>query len=471
MKGMMLQQQGSAGGSRLPESVELGSGRILGVRRSALLEIALFFIVAILLDLFVFDADSFWYVTPHPFWIIVLLVAVQYGTMEGVLAALAATVVLLVGHMPDQSMSQDLYDYLFEVVRRPLMWFAAAVLLGELRMRHLREKERLRSELEEARQKERTIAAAYARQNEIKSDLETRVAGQMRTVISMHQAVKSLEQLDPGKVLFSIMDMVRAVMNPQKASVFMLGQNVLEAAVHTGWTGKDEYLRVIGAEHPLFQEIVARRRVLNIASEGDEKILGQQGVLAGPLLNADTGEVIGMLKIEQLEFIELGWTTIKNFEVVCEWIGTVYGNSQRFHTARENSVVDDSGLFLSSNYYARQTRFLTSLARRHGFALAQIDISLQNYNELAPEERARAPVALSTAVERVLRNTDLAFDRRNNGREFTIILPATPTRNARIVEERLLRALHDESDIRLRNASWVVRIEDLHAPAPEDGSK
>ncbi len=466
MKGVTVQRL-----DRIREGSRPGPGeegrdpvRILGVRRTALLEIALFFVVAILLDRLVFDADSFWYVTPHPFWIIVLLVTVQYGTAEGVLAALAASVVLLTGHMPEQTLNQDLYGYLFDVVRRPLMWFVAAVLLGELRMRHLREKERLRRQLEEAREQERIIASAYQRQQEIKSDLEARVAGQMRTVISMHQAVKSLEQLDSGKVLFSIMDMVRAVMNPQKSSVFMLGQNVLEAAVHTGWTGKDDYLRVIGAEHPLFQEIVARRRVLNIASEEDEKILGRQGVLAGPLINADTGEVIGMLKIEELEFVELGWTTIKNFEVVCEWIGTVYGNSQKFHTARENSVLDDSGLFLSSNYYRRQTAFLTSLARRHKFALAQIDISLQNYRELPPEARAHAPVALSTAVERVLRNTDLAFDRRNNGREFTIILPATPTRNARVVEERLLKALQEESDTRLRDASWSVRIEDLHTP-------
>ncbi|HHS83456.1 MAG TPA: hypothetical protein ENK38_00820, partial [Gammaproteobacteria bacterium] len=115
--------------------------RILGVRRSALVEIGLFFVLAILLDQFIFDADSFWYVTPHPFWLIILLVTVQYGTAEGVLAALASTVVLLAVGIPEQTLNQDLYDYLFSIVRRPLMWFVAAVLLGELRMRHLRERE------------------------------------------------------------------------------------------------------------------------------------------------------------------------------------------------------------------------------------------------------------------------------------------------------------------------------------------
>jgi len=438
--------------------------RILGVRRSALLEIGLFFLVAVLLDRLVFDGDSFWSVSPHPFWLIVLLVTVQYGTAEGVLAALVSTVVLLAGGMPGQTLDQDLYDYLYSIVRHPLMWFVAAVLLGELRMRHARERELLRQELKEAREKERIIAEAYQRQQRIREDLETRVAGQMRTVISMHQAVKSLEQLDSGKVLFSIMDMVRAVMSPRKSSVFILSQDVLEAAVHTGWTGKDEYLRVIGAEHPLFQEVVTRQRILSVANENDEPILDRQGVLAGPLINADTGEVIGMLKIEELDFIELGWTTIKNFEVVCEWIGTVYGNAKRYHFAKENSVVDDRGLFLSSNYYTRQTAFLTSLARRHNFALAQIDISLQNYDELPKDLRSQAPLALSNAVKEVLRSTDLAFDRRNNGREFTIILPATPTRNARIVEERLLAALQNELGGRLKEASWTVRIQDLHTP-------
>jgi len=435
-----------------------------GPRRSALLEITLFFVLAVLLDQFVFDADSFWYVTPHPFWLIVLLITVQYGTKEGVLAALAATIVLLATGIPEQPLDQDLYDYLFSIVRRPLMWFVAAVLLGELLMRHLRERDRLRGQLDEARGNEKVIAEAYQRQQAIKNDLEVRIAGQMRTVISMYQAVKSLEQLDSGKVLFSIMDMIRAVMNPQKFSVFILGQDALEAAVHTGWTGKDQYLRIIGAQHPLFQEVVARRRVLSISNENDEQVLDQQGILAGPLTNAETGEVIGMLKIEKLDFIELGWTNIRNFEVVCEWIGTVYGNARKFHAAKQNSVINDSGLFLSSSYYTRQTAFLTSLARRHNFALAQIDIAHQDYDELPEEVRTQAPVALSKAVNQVLRTTDLAFDRRNNGREFTIILPATPTRNARIVEERLLQALQSELGGELQEASWAVRIEDLHTP-------
>ncbi len=89
---------------------------------------------------------------------------------------------------------------------------------------------------------------------------------------------------------------------------------------------------------------------------------------------------------------------------------------------------------------------------------------MQNYDELPKDLRSQAPLALSNAVKEVLRSTDLAFDRRNNGREFTIILPATPTRNARIVEERLLAALQNELGGRLKEASWTVRIQDLHTP-------
>ncbi len=460
MKGGMLLS--SSASSREPLS---GRGKCLwGMRCSALLEIALFFALAVLLDRLVYDGNAFWNAAPHPFWLAVLLITVQYGTAEGVFAAMVATVVLLVGGMPEQALDEDLYDYLFSIVYRPLMWFMAAIVLGELLMRHLKERDRLRLALEEAHTNEKTIADAYRRQQQVKADLEVRVAGQMRTVISMYQAVKSLEQLDSGKVLFSIMDMVRAVMNPQKFSVFMLNRDVLEAAVHTGWSGEDNYLRIIGADHPLFREIVARRRLLSVTDEKGERALDQQGVLAGPLINTETGEVMGMLKIEALDFMELGWTNIKNFEVICEWVGTVYGNAKRFHAVRKNCVIDDSGLFLSSSYYVRQIAFLTSLARRHGFALAQIDIALQNHDELPEAARSRVPVVLSKAVKQVLRTTDLAFDRRGNGREFTIILPATPARNARIVEERLLAALAGGGGNGVPEASWVVRIDDLHTP-------
>ena len=74
--------------------------RLLGVRVAAWVEIALFFVAVLAIDALLLDGDRFWDVRPHPFWLIVILVAVQYGANASLVAALTASLALTVGNLP-----------------------------------------------------------------------------------------------------------------------------------------------------------------------------------------------------------------------------------------------------------------------------------------------------------------------------------------------------------------------------------
>ena len=150
----------SEGGSATSGTGAAPGARLLGLRRSAWLEIALFIAAALLLDQFVFSGARFWDVAPHPFWILIVLVSAQYGTNEGLVATLVASAVLLAGNLPVQHIDQDLYAYIFEISWRPMMWLVAAVVVGEISSRHLRERERLRGEMRKATKGEEHIAQA-----------------------------------------------------------------------------------------------------------------------------------------------------------------------------------------------------------------------------------------------------------------------------------------------------------------------
>ena len=79
-----------------------------------------------------------------------LLLAGQYGSREALVAAVSSTTALLVLNWPEQSFQQGYYDYLFETLRLPFLWFAAAVLFGEMRVRHVGERSDLRRALNES---------------------------------------------------------------------------------------------------------------------------------------------------------------------------------------------------------------------------------------------------------------------------------------------------------------------------------
>lgn len=440
---------------------------VLGVRASALLEMALFLAVFLVVDRSLLGGNALWDVTPHPLWILVLLVSVQYGTTEGILAAGLAALVLLGSHIPPQELEQDFYVWIFELSRRPLMWFVAAVVLGELRMRQFRVQRDVEARLAESEEREVSIGASYERLERLKDDLEARVAGQMRTVISMYEAARSMEHLDPAEVERGLMNAVGEAMSPRKYSLFLVEKDGLRLSLQEGWEADDGYARAFRGNSGLFNAVVGQRRSLAVSRTQDEAILQGEGLLAGPLVSDDSGEVVGMLKIESLGFTGMTVTAVRNFEVLCAWVGMVYGNARRYQDARESSLVSDRGNLFSAGFFERQQDFLIRLARRQKFALTQIDVAVANFDELPRDNRELAPAALSEAVEAVLRTTDLAFDHHNNGRDFAIILPATPVANADQVVEKLMADLDERVAGRVEGVRWQVGIRALHQVAEE----
>src|ERR1051325_8904394 len=111
---------------------------VVGIRLSAIVEPFAFLGIALLLDQFYFAGNRFWTLEPHPFWLLVALVSVQYGTNEGVFAAAASAIVLLSGKLPVQSIDTDFYAHVLHLGARPLLWLVSAIMLGELRNRHAR---------------------------------------------------------------------------------------------------------------------------------------------------------------------------------------------------------------------------------------------------------------------------------------------------------------------------------------------
>lgn len=416
------------------------TGRILGFRRVALLELALFFGVALALD-HLSGGLRFEGVQPHPFWIPVLLLSAQYGTGEGVMAAVVATLALRVGNMPEQLISQDFYQYLYAVSREPILWLVAAVILGELRMRQLREREELRAALDLARRESDAITRSYRQLKAVKENLETRVAGQLRTVFTLYQAAKAIDKLDEGEILMGVADLVRTVMRPDKFSLFLLNNDVLESVINDGWTDDDGYARWFDAASPLFETVVGRQRFLCVARLEDERILQGEGVLAGPLVSEDTGAVLGMVKVEGLGFMDLGVNTIENFRILCEWIGTALAKARQYNEAAGKSVLTEDGTLYSSGFIGRQATFLANLGRRLGFETTMVTIRPAGMARLTQSQRHEVAAAIGGAVQASLRDTDMACDFGHNGMVYGVVLPGTGVEQARIVAGKLESAV------------------------------
>src|ERR1051325_10003016 len=138
------------------------------------IEIGLFVGLTLVVDAVWGPGNRFAHVEPHPFWAIVLLMAVQYGTREALVAAAVSSVALLVGNLPAQAFDQSVHEYVVQVLRLPLVWMIAAVTLGELRVRHRQHQNETDERLSHAERRVELLSSAHGELAAAKERLERR---------------------------------------------------------------------------------------------------------------------------------------------------------------------------------------------------------------------------------------------------------------------------------------------------------
>jgi hypothetical protein len=358
-------------------------------------------------------------------------------TSEGVLAAVLSSVVLLLGNMPERVLNQDMYAYLYEIFHLPVLWMMSAVVIGELRRRHVRERDFLRRELSEAKNREMVIAESYTKVKTLKERLELKIASQLRASVHTYRAARAIEKTHPTDVLHGVEELVRSVMNPEKFSVYLLGNGSLNSTVTYGWKAGDDFQQQFTSTDALYKEVVGSQHVLCIANRDHQRILNDQGILAGPLVDTETGEISGMLKIEKTGFMELNLSTIETFHAICEWVGMALVNAHKYQDAKQGSMVNPDHNMMSYGYFRRYTDYISALGKRVGFAVNMIVVQLVNAEKLTSEQRVKAARTISEAVKVALRNVDMAFDYQKDGAEFSVVLPATNRAGAKIVLTKL----------------------------------
>lgn len=402
----------------------IAGARLLGLRKSALAETVIFLGLLVVINIFLGDGTRYINVSPHPFWIIVLLVSANYGIREGLMSAFFSSVFLLAFNIPEQTIDQTIHEHILQVSYHPILWFIAALILGELREKHIKERNELRQSLAEAEKHELAITDAYLQLKNIKEKLETQIASDLHSNVQAYNAIKSLESLNPSKTLLGLEEVVTAVMHPKKFSIFALGKDGLEAVICSGWNEEESYQRRLPASSPLYQDIVGRQHMVSCNHEKDLDILGHEGILAAPLIDHKTGQVFGMLKIEDIGFMELTHASIETFRIICEVAGMAHSNAVTYQDSKAHGIKIPQYELYTSMMFQEQILLFKELAKHNTLASSVIELQLDHHRLLTDDERR---LLISTIKEAVLElsphTTIQIYEGSKQNRSINILLP------------------------------------------------
>jgi polysaccharide biosynthesis protein PelD len=417
------------------------AGTAPGFRISALVETAALVAALLIADTVFGAGNRFAGLSPSPFWIPVLLASAYYGINEGLIAAAVCSVVALAGNMPEQHLNEDLSAWLLRSTSPAVLWFLAAVVLGEIRSAQRRAHVQVETQLADTRLEAETIAAAYQTMQQLNAHLEERVAAQVQTVRTVYLASRAIERTTKSEVWTGIRPFVLSMLNPGKFSVFLVNGSTLEATQIEGWNPEDPFNRKFASNSFLFQAIVRERQMLSVTDPVHERILRGEGILAGPIVSPETGRVIGMLKIERLDFVDFTPTTVHNFRVVCDWIGNAIAAAEKMEQLEANRHLDRLPGVMPASFFVRQRTVPETLARRTGFNLSVAFIGVELPAHAEPEGRTGAECRFSAVAEEALPPTDLLFDYRHGGWDYVILMPGRAIQDADHAVQKLLSML------------------------------
>ncbi len=273
------------------------------LHRNALIELAIFFLAAIVVQSTLLEPGKLATFQPHPFWIPVVLVSLQYGTVDGIVAVAGAILTQWLLGWPGAQADEDYVAYMSRTLHEPMLWLGAAIVIGEYRLRQLSENARLREESGDLAHQRDLLARHLHEIRERADRLEVTLAA--RRADRSRQLTEALAQLhvaDHRDVRFeqALATCAGILLDAEGVSLFELSDGWLTAVLRVGSSAALPARQRFAPGEPLHDRVVHTQAVLSVLRPEDSDVLGDQGLFAAPIVSARTGEVTGMLKIEHM---------------------------------------------------------------------------------------------------------------------------------------------------------------------------
>ncbi len=411
------------------------------------------------LDRLLTGGNGFAYYPASPFMVPVLYVAVRYGLVPGVLVALVASLLRM-----GLAISADLWTLGAWIL--PLVWPPLAALVGGFSEWHLRRLRAAQDAVAAAEQDRAAIAEANQRLAERALELDARLGARLQATTAVFEAARILGSGTEG-VIRGATGLLRAATGCTACSFWLAEDRTLHLVAAEGWPQRaDPPLVQTILPGPLTDAIAQGRGALVATRLADRLALGGQGLLAAPVLSPWDGFVLGMVKIEDIGFDDLGLDTIAALEAAAGWIGAALAEARAREAAEaasgvgggQGSAAMGGGLMVPGEEASRAIAVMTGMARRLGFELALLSAEIP-----AGPRGAAALEATRAAMAEAFRGSDLLLESRLEERRLSILLPGAAIAGAEIAAARLRALLADRAPA--ATAQVVVGVALLHCMA------
>ena len=288
--------------------------------RLAFIEMAVL-LALVLLEYFWEGFPSLTRINPHPYWIAVLLLSLQYGTVSGLIAAgLAIFGTVLIG-MPEPDIEERYFNYLVRVWTQPVLWLLVAMVLGTFRARQIEQRDDLVRQIDNLKIRGATLLDHATNLRARCSVLERTIATQGRPDASkLLNALGQLDEAEPGRWAAALAAALNAGFPNGQFSLYAAVGDHFRLIFTHGEAPAARRPMEIDARHPIVAGALLEGRSLSVLDAADDTALRGLGVAAVPIFadpaHGAGSRAAGMLKADILEPDQINGSLVRRLGIV-----------------------------------------------------------------------------------------------------------------------------------------------------------
>ncbi|MFQ5646034.1 MAG: GAF domain-containing protein [bacterium] len=396
--------------------------------------------ICYVIDTFVATSHrGFNHLSSHPYWIIVILVSARYGLADGLAAAFFSSVFYLY-YQGDVAYSGNVLLSSYNYLEHPVNFFLVAIVLGKIQDNMRTRAQIQKEELHDINKDFDLLARNYQLIKESKELIEKRIVGQESTVNTMYEGIRRLKHLREEEIYPAVLDLMEEYMNVKEGSVYMLEGNHLQLVASKNWPEKKGYPKRYTTEDTLFNDIVIRQSTVSINRWEDYNKAGDDRVMVvAPIIDEFNKQTLGMLKIEEIDFVNLNSSSVLFLEVLADWAS--YAIKSAKESLEEEFIDKLSGAYINEYFQIAFKRELAA-AKRNNIPLTILVLSINEYGNMLENIRSLAMKSIVSIVKNRFRATDVLARSQKDG-SFLLLLPITPAEGA----QRCFDVIKEEVDL------------------------
>ncbi|WP_320169596.1 GAF domain-containing protein [Maridesulfovibrio sp.] len=377
-------------------------------------------------------------VSPHPFWLVVLLVAVRYGFVGGAFAG-GVSGLIFFGFKLISIPELDLADFKsLAMWGKPVLFFLVGVIIGEMRQLQIKEYEELSETCDTYKDAFEKIKVKFDVLSEAKQEVDTRILSQESTLGTLYEAAQGLRSLSIDSIYPAVLEILRDFMDVEECSIYLLEGDEfrMDTAIRHG---KGYLPDVVPFGEGLMSLAASSKRSVSIRDVADTDSMPGGIIISAPILADNQRHVVGVVNVEKMPFLKFTSDSVRVAGLVADWCGSSVENATVFAATKHKLIADESIDAYTYEYFKRRLKEEFVRARRYELDLSLIMLEFPGLSNASDEGRDEVLMAFSMILKSQIREIDILFISDKPG-SFYLILPTTPSSGARVVVNNILNS-------------------------------